>query len=288
MTTLKSLCAVAALALLAPGGLRAAADDYVLVWSDEFNKDGPLDAKDWNFEQGFVRNNEDQWYQPDNAVCKDGVLLIEARREHRPNPRYVPGSGDWRKSRPSIEYTSSSINTRGKHTWTYGRFEIRARIDTRQGAWPAFWTLGTSERWPANGEIDIMEFYRKELLFNVAWARGGNGGSVWNSVWKPLASYPDDFSSKFHVWRMDWDAAAIKLYLDDVLVNVQDLTAPLRDAPASYKPFNAPVYLLINLAIGGQNGGDPSATQFPMKYEIDYVRVYQKRASGLDGLKTGG
>src|SRR5262249_21993788 len=124
-----------------------AGEEYRLVWADEFNKDGPLDQEDWGFERGFVRNQELQWYQPDNAVCKDGFLMIEARRESKPNPRYVApttqpstapsrprrGDGNAWKNRPTIEYTSASVNTRGKHTWLYGRFEIRAKIDVRAG-----------------------------------------------------------------------------------------------------------------------------------------------------------
>src|SRR5262245_19179603 len=97
--------------------------DYQLVWADEFAKDGPLDSKDWRFEQGFVRNQELQWYQTENGVCKEGLLVIEARREKRPNPRYVPGSQAWQTNREFIEYTSASVNTRGTHGWLYGRFE---------------------------------------------------------------------------------------------------------------------------------------------------------------------
>jgi beta-glucanase (GH16 family) len=141
--------------------------------------------------------------------------------------------------------------------------------------------------WPANGEIDIMEYCRGSLLFNIAWARGGRGPSAWNSVWKSLASYPEDWSSKFHVWRMDWDESSIKLYLNDVLVNSQDLSRPLPNAPAEYKPFHGPVYLLINLAIGGQQGGDPSGTEFPVRYELDYVRVSQKRPLASEPGKAG-
>src|ERR1041384_4741242 len=84
-----------------------AADSFKLVWADEFNKNGPLDPKEWRFEQGFVRNEELQWYQPDNAWCEQGFLIIEARREKKPNPRYVAGSQDWRTNREFAQYTSS-------------------------------------------------------------------------------------------------------------------------------------------------------------------------------------
>ena len=154
------ICAVPITSAAPPA--ETTADGYRLVWHDEFNKDGPLNPADWGSEQGFVRNEELQWYQPENVVCKDGFLVIEARKESKPNPRYVaPGtsSGGGRawQNRPTIEVTSASITTRGKHSWLYGRFEIRAKIDTRSGSWPAFWTLGTQGRWPASGEIDIME-----------------------------------------------------------------------------------------------------------------------------------
>src|ERR1035438_5754186 len=135
-------------------------DGYELVWSDEFNKDGEPDASNWTYESGFVRNEEFQWYQPENAICKNGILVIEAKRESRPNPLYVEGSKDWRKKSPTINYYSSCLLTRGKKSWQYGRFEMRARFDINSGIWPAWWTLGVNKPWPGNGEIDIMEDYR--------------------------------------------------------------------------------------------------------------------------------
>src|SRR4051812_41199328 len=96
---------------------------YKLVWADEFNKDGRPDSSNWNYEKGFVRNNEAQWYQSENAFCKNGYLIIEARKENRPNPNYIEGSNDWRKNRPQINYTSSCLLTRGLQSWQYGRFE---------------------------------------------------------------------------------------------------------------------------------------------------------------------
>lgn len=102
---------------------------YRLVWADEFNKSGAVDTMNWRFEKGFVRNEEAQWYKTENATCKAGILVIEGRREQRPNAGFVQRSSDWRKERAQIEYTSSSINTRGKQSWLYGRFVMRGRID---------------------------------------------------------------------------------------------------------------------------------------------------------------
>jgi beta-glucanase (GH16 family) len=269
------------------------ADGYRLVWSDEFTGDGPLDPADWGYENGFVRNQELQWYQLENARRVNGMLVIEGRREHKPNPRYVAPSADGAASaatnrrawanREFIDYTSASVNTRGKHAWRYGRFEIRARIDVRTGAWPAFWALGTRGSWPANGEIDIMEFYDDTLLFNVAWA--GAERPVWSSVKVRRDRFPADWASKFHVWRMDWDERAIKLYLDDSLMNVQDLSRTINApragsstaTPQPENPFHEPAYLLINLAMGGQHGGDPAKSELPLRYEVDWVRVWQKK-----------
>ena len=110
--------------LLASGMLSdISAQEWKLVWSDEFNTEGILDSSVWNFEEGFARNEEAQWYQPDNAICRDGMLIIEARKEKgRKNPLYVAGSNDWRKKRELVEYTSSSVNTAGKKgipIWTF-------------------------------------------------------------------------------------------------------------------------------------------------------------------------
>lgn len=248
-----------------------------LVWADEFNKKGTPNPANWKFEKGFVRNHELQWYQSDNAYCKKGKLIIEGRRENRPNPNYEANSQDWKKSRPTIEYTSSSLKTAGLHSWKYGRFEMRAKIDTRAGLWPAFWTLGVEGEWPRNGEIDIMEFYRGMLLANFAWGSETRFKAVWRDLKKPIETFEDRrWSKKFHVWRMDWDEKAIRLYVDGELLNFVELSQTVNRDGTGKNPFMQPHYLLLNLAIGGDNGGDPSATKFPSKYEIDYVRVYQR------------
>jgi beta-glucanase (GH16 family) len=256
----------------------ADSEDYHLVWADEFTKSGPLDAADWTFERGFVRNQELQWYQPENAMCSDGHLVIEARREEVSNPRYDASSKQWKESRQTAHYTSASASTRGHHAWLYGRFEMRGRIDISLGSWPAFWTLGTSGRWPECGEVDIMEFYRNMLLANIGWA-GERRNIQWNSVRRPMASFHDaEWSKKFHVWRMDWDENRMAIYVDDELINSQDLSKTLNAQRAGDNPFHHPMYLILNQAIGGEQGVDPSKTAFPLRFEVDYVRVYQTPA----------
>lgn len=252
-------------------------DSYKLVWSDEFDEDGLPDPSNWSFESGFVRNEELQWYQPDNAVCENGKLVIQARRERKRNPNFKSGSSDWKVNREFVEYTSSSLLTRGSYSWKFGRFEMRARIDTDPGLWPAFWTLGISGDWPHCGEIDIMEYYRGMILANFAWGAEQRWTAVWDDFRKPINELNDpDWSDKFHVWRMDWDNETIKIFLDEVLLNMVDLRTTVNRDAGGKNPFLQPHYIIVNLAIGGTAGGSPAQTEFPAYYEIDYVRVYQK------------
>jgi beta-glucanase (GH16 family) len=255
---------------------KPASDEYKLVWADEFNYQGSPDPNKWTYEKGFVRNQELQWYQPENARCENGMLVIEARRERKQNPGYTPGGNNRRGNRQYAEYTSASVTTRGLHSWKYGRFEMRGRIDTRAGLWPAFWTLGVQGRWPGNGEIDIMEYYKGVLLANVAWGSKQPWTAKWDNSKKPITEFDPDWSKKFHVWRMDWDDKSIKLYVDDQLLNSTDLKDTVNEDEEAKNPFHQPQYIILNLAIGGTAGGDPSGTEFPARFEVDYVRVYQK------------
>lgn len=260
------------------------AQDYRLVWQDEFIQNGAPDIEKWNFEEGFVRNREWQWYQSDNAVCRDGLLVIEAKQEKRLNPLYREGSADWRQSRRYVECTSSSLTTNGKFHFLYGRLEVRARIPVAEGAWPAIWTLGTEMEWPSCGEIDVMEFYRINgdpvIMANAAWGTEQRWHAKWNSKATPfsyfLAQNPD-WASEFHVWRMDWDEDYIRLYLDNELLNEIKLSETFNGSIGKKcNPFRQPHYILLNLAVGGDNGGQIAENAYPMRYEVDYVRVYQK------------
>lgn len=255
-------------------------EGYELVWSEEFDIDGKPDSSSWSYEYGLKRNNELQWYQPENANVRDGLLVIEGKREKVKNEFFDPSSEDWRRNTEFAEYTAASIHTNGKKTFQYGIMEIRARIDTATGMWPAIWTLGIAKGWPANGEIDIMEYYLVKgaptILANAAWAHERER-AAWNEATVPFAHFLDKdprWPEKFHIWKMDWTEDYIRLYLDDELLNEVDLSQTLN--PDGFNPFHQPHYILLNLAIGS-NGGDPSSTEFPRKYEIDYVRVYQKK-----------
>lgn len=252
-------------------------EKYQLVWKDEFTKDGVPDEKNWNYETGFVRNQEAQWYQKENAFCKNGFLIIEARKENRLNPDFVSKThSDWTKKRDSIKVTSSCLITRGKHSWQYGRFEMRAKIPVTKGMWPAFWTLGMHGNWPANGEIDIMEYYTGKILANACW-KSDKKETVWDSSTKTLSDFNKDWADKFHIWRMDWDAQWIRLYVDDELLNEISVDETMKYKNQKIKPFQQPHYLLVNLAVGGMNGGEFTSDNLPSQYIIDYIRVYQKK-----------
>jgi beta-glucanase (GH16 family) len=249
---------------------------YNLVWSDEFNSNGAPNPENWNYERGFVRNEELQWYQPQNATCQGGMLIIESRRQQVANPRYQAGSKDWRLNRPHASYTSASLLTKGLHSWRYGYFVMRGRIDTRQGIWPAWWTLGVDKPWPAGGEIDIMEYYAGHINANIAW-QNPNGSTHWVTTFKPLAEFHDTgWSSRFHIWAMEWTPDFIHLYLDGKLITQVNLSETRDALYGGFNPFHQPVYMLLNQAIGGHSGGDPAGTRFPSRFQVDYVRVYQR------------
>lgn len=270
-----------------------------LVWHDEFDQPGAPDPDRWQFEHGFVRNQELQWYQPQNARVCGGVLQITGRRERVKNPAYQPDSRNWKRNREYAEYTSSCLESRQRFEFHYGRLEVRARIPIAPGAWPAIWTLGNQGGWPACGEVDLMEYYRVPpadvnihhqaqaqrtvpvLLANACW-QGADGRDAWNTGRWPFTRWTSadpDWASKFHTWRMDWTPEAIRLYLDDELLNDIPTSQAEPTREGGFNPFRNDrpgfgQYILLNLAIGGC-GGEVDDTAFPMVYEVDYVRVYQ-------------
>ncbi|HNQ90383.1 MAG TPA: glycoside hydrolase family 16 protein [Verrucomicrobiota bacterium] len=278
---MKALSRVAILAPLALLALRAAAADWQLVWSDEFDRDGLPDPAKWSYEEGFVRNQELQYYTTnriENARVENGHLVIEARKERFPNPRYQANAPErrWQQRREFADHTSASVTTRGRASWTYGRIEVRAQMPSGRGTWPAIWTLGTNIAqvgWPACGEIDILEYvgHAPGVVHANVHTRGHNharGNGRGSQLRLPNAE------KTFHVYALEWTPQKLDFFVDDT----RYFTLANDGTGVDSWPFGAPQYLILNLAIGGAWGGQQGVddTIFPQRLTIDYVRVYQR------------
>lgn len=249
---------------------------YRLIWADEFNQNGSPDTSKWRFEQGFIRNNEAQWYQAENAVCRDGYLVITGRKEQKPNPNYIAGSNNWKTNQPAIQYTSASVVMKKAHAFQYGKVEVCAKIDAQTGLWPAIWTLGVSGEWPSNGEVDIMEYYDDKILANYAVAAVKPFTAIWDTATvKVDALGGKAWADQFHIWTLEWDEQQMQIFVDNRLLNTIDLNTTINKSDGR-NPFRQPHYLLLNLALGGNRGGSLEKTKLPSEYLIDYVRIYQR------------
>ncbi|MBO84474.1 MAG: hypothetical protein CL927_03895, partial [Deltaproteobacteria bacterium] len=246
------------------------------TWSDEFDGEGALDPTRWTSESGFVRNEELQWYQADNAFQEDGVLVIEGRTEDRPNPNYEAGSTDWRTSRETIQYTSASVTTKDLYAFEYGTLVVRAKVTNFTGTWPAIWTLGTSCEWPSSGEIDVMENYGGNILANFAWGTNTRWSAEWDASRWPVADFGAGWTDDFHIWELEWSTTRMVIRLDGQVLNDVSLADTINGSAscAGQNPFQQSHYILLNLALGGA-GGSVSALSFPTRYLVDYVRVYE-------------
>ncbi len=250
--------------------------NYKLIWSDEFTKNGIPDTTKWQFENGFVRNEEAQWYQKENAICESGNLVITGKKERMHNPNYIAGSNNWKTKREFINYTAASVVMKKEQAFKYGKVIVRAKIDAQTGLWPAIWTLGVKGEWPSNGEVDILEYYDNKILANYAYSGKNRYQAIWDSSKKPLDSLGNkSWADNFHIWTLDWDENEMVIKVDDIFLNSIDLNKTFNKSDGN-NPFRQPHYLLLNLALGGQNGGSLQNTILPSNYVIDYVRIYQK------------
>lgn len=240
---------------------------WKLVWNDEFNYVGLPDSSKWDYDYtGNVYgwgNNEAQYYtvqDKDNAWVSKGFLNITALKESRGNKKY----------------TSARLITKGKRSWLYGRFEIRAKLPTGKGTWPAIWMLSTDShygQWPASGEIDIME----NVGFDPDTIVGSAHTKKYNHVirtQKNARIVCQDCYSKFHTYALEWDPNEYRLYVDSKCY----FTFKKESDNFEVWPFNKRFYLILNLAIGGNWGGAHGVddTIFPLHFKIDYVRVYKR------------
>ncbi|KAA9037607.1 glycoside hydrolase family 16 protein [Ginsengibacter hankyongi] len=230
--------------------------DTTLVWSDEFNTDGTPDPAKWGYDIGNGSdgwgNHELEYYtsRPENAIVKNGCLKLTARKENYNGQAY----------------TSARLLSKDKFSFTYGKVNIRAKFPAAVGTWPALWLLGSNigtVNWPACGEIDIAEQRGSELnkiygtLHYPGLPGSGNGSTKMIS----------DATTAFHKYTLDWFADSIKISVDDVPYFVTANNKRL--------PFDHDFFVIFNIAVGGEFGGnvDPAFTTDSML--IDYVRIYK-------------
>ncbi|CAH1212531.1 hypothetical protein PAECIP111892_03771 [Paenibacillus auburnensis] len=252
------------------------ADPWTLVWNDEFN-DGVIDPAKWTYDLGDGSavgnpgwgNNELEWYTNDEKNVKEanGNLIITARKE----------------AQNGKEYTSSRIKTNGLFGKKYGKFEIRAKAPTGKGLWPAIWMLPEDYvygSWAASGEIDIMEGWGSRpntvagtIHYGAQWPDNVYSGKEY--------VFPDNGTiGQYHTYSIEWEPGEIRWYVDGVLYSTKNDWYSLSSGqPANNAypaPFNQEFHLLLNLAVGGNFDGNPTAeTVFPQSMEVDYVRVYE-------------
>lgn len=235
-----------------------AADNYELVWSDEFNGNY-LDTNTWNYEIGTGSwgwgNNEQQYYTDRNIKVSNGTMKITAKRE------------DY----GGMKYTSSRITTKNKKNFKYGKIEARIKMPKFKGVWPAFWMLGANQDsvgWPKCGEIDIMEAINDENLVygTLHWFNdpGNNNADSGSSV--AVAN-----RTEYHVYGVEWTADKLRWYVDGKVYRTMDVSND------SFSEVRKEYFVIFNMAIGGQwPGYNIDETAFPATMEVDWVRAYKK------------
>jgi beta-glucanase (GH16 family) len=245
-----------------------------LVWSDEFSGTA-VDTTKWEFMLGNGSaygipgwgNNELQYYTNTNATVANGELTITAKQQ----------------SLGGLNYTSSRLRTKDKGDWTYGRIEMRAKLPSGQGYWPAFWMLTSVPNyggWAASGEIDIMESKGQNpgLIYNTIHYGGPYPANVFSGTTTSLVGA----AGNFHTYAIEWQAGEIRWYVDGLLTLTKN--SWYSTAGPFPAPFDVNFHVLLNLAVGGSFVGSPNgSTVFPASFVIDYVRVYQSPSQPPQG-----
>ncbi|GAB3957791.1 hypothetical protein GCM10028805_51170 [Spirosoma harenae] len=237
-----------------------------LIWSDEFNEPGLPDSTKWGYEVGGHGwgNNELEYYtskRSENARVENGKLIIEARKE----------------AYEGKNYTSARLLTKGIVEWKHGRIEALAKLPAGRGTWPAIWMLGSNistVNWPRSGEIDIME----HVGFDPGVVHGTIHTEAYNHAKKTekgKAITVKNVSTEFHLYAIEWTADKIDFFVDDQKYYTVE-KAVLGSEVAQW-PFEQPFYLILNVAVGGNWGGQKGVDEsiWPQRMEVDYVRVYQ-------------
>lgn len=252
------------------------AQNWQLVWQDEFNYTGLPDATKWSYDTGAGGwgNNELQNYtasRTENARVENGNLILEARRD------WYGGS----------EYSSARMVTKNKGDWKYGRIEVKAKVPLGKGLWPAIWMLPTDWKyggWPASGEIDIMENFAlggikpHQIEGNVHTKAynhiiGTNKGAAIHNL--------SNIQDNYHVYAVSWYDNKIDFEVDGKLYFTFN-----NEGNWEAWPFDERFHLILNIAVGGSLGTTPDPNIFPKRMTVDYVRVYKDGPSSTTGLVT--
>jgi beta-glucanase (GH16 family) len=234
-------------------------------WQDEFDYTGRPDPKRWNYDLGDHGwgNNELENYtdKPENARVENGHLIIEVKKE---------ASG-------KQNYSSARLVSKGKGDFLYGKFEIKAKLPKGKGTWPAIWMLASEKNygnkgWPDNGEIDIME----HVGFDQNRVHGNIHTKAFNHAIKTNKGnnvLVDNVSDEFHVYSCEWTPSSVSILIDGKAFFTFTKEPSYQWAEW---PFDKPFHLLLNIAVGGNWGGQKGVDDsvFPQKMEVDYVRVY--------------
>jgi beta-glucanase (GH16 family) len=250
-----------------------ASSTWELVWADEFDHPGLPDPKRWAYDVGGDGwgNRELQFYtsgRRENARVENGHLIIEARREK------------WQ----GRDYTSARLVTRGKVDWLHGRFEIRARLPSGRGTWPAIWMLPAGNAygdggWPDNGEIDIMEHVGHDAdMVHASIHTRAYHHTI--GTQKTARTKVPGARADFNVYAVEWTPQQIRAFVNDrQYFRFQNERLTNKNADYKVWPFDKPFYLILNLAVGGFWGGEKGVDPaiWPARMEVDYVRVYRKK-----------
>ena len=240
-------------------------DRWTLIWKDDFDT---FDENVWTREDREPSNNELEYWSSseDNSFVKDGKLIIRALKKDT-----VVGD-------KTYHYTSSEINTRGKKSFIYGRFEARIKIPQIAGSWPAFWCLGesttTRPNWPICGEIDIFEQVNTNDYYNVALHYSNSTTNDSNKSNHKMVNNSNSGSglSGWHTYGVIWNKDDFTFYMDDIKNIICVKPYPTDEVNGA---FHKPFYLLFDLALGGNMSGiKPADSDLPMDMQVDWVKVY--------------
>ena len=240
---------------------------WKLIWSEEFDYTGFPDSTKWSYDtEGNVYqwgNNEAQYYtsgRKENAWVSDGVLRITALKE--------PMEGR--------SYTSARLITKGKGDWLYGRFEIRAKLPTGRGTWPAIWMLPTDWEygdWPKSGEIDIMEQLNHDgIVYQTIHSHYKNDLGFTKPVPTKTVSYN---KGQFNIFGIEWTPEALTFKVNGATTLVYPNLHLADESVKKQWPFDTSFYLILNYALGGPGTwpGTITDSELPAKMEIDWVKV---------------